>query len=39
MVVAIVAALIFFGLGLILLPPALLADWTRNGASDGRSSA
>ena len=34
--VAIVAALIFFGLGLILLSPQLLAEWTRNGASDGQ---
>ena len=34
--VAIVAALIFFVLGLILLSPELLAQWTRNGATDGR---
>jgi hypothetical protein len=33
--VAIVAALIFFLLGLILLSPELLAQWTRNGSSDG----
>ncbi|HKV20152.1 MAG TPA: hypothetical protein VJR50_14065, partial [Mycobacterium sp.] len=33
--VAIVAALIFFVLGLILLSPELLAQWTRNGSSDG----
>jgi hypothetical protein len=34
--VAIVAALIFFALGLILLSPQLLAEWTRNGSSDGQ---
>jgi hypothetical protein len=34
--VAIVAALIFFVLGLILLSPQLLAEWTRNGSSDGQ---
>ena len=33
--VAIVAGLIFFVLGLILLSPELLAQWTRNGSSDG----
>lgn len=33
--VAIVAALIFFVLGLILLSPELLAQWTRNGSGDG----
>lgn len=33
--VAIVAALIFLVLGLILLSPELLAQWTRNGPSDG----
>jgi hypothetical protein len=33
--VAIVAGLIFFVLGLILLSPQLLAQWTRNGSSDG----
>ena len=33
--VAIVAGLIFFVLGLILLSPELLALWTRNGPSDG----
>ncbi|OBB03056.1 hypothetical protein A5662_00975 [Mycobacteriaceae bacterium 1482268.1] len=33
--VAFVAALIFFVLGLILLSPELLAQWTRNGSSDG----
>ena len=33
--VAIVASLIFFVLGLILLSPELLAQWTRNGSSDG----
>ncbi|MEO3759181.1 hypothetical protein ABGB19_12945 [Mycobacterium sp. B14F4] len=36
MVVAIVTALLFFVLGLILLSPELLAVWTRNGSSDGR---
>lgn len=35
MVVAIVTALLFFVLGLILLSPELLAAWTRNGSSDG----
>jgi hypothetical protein len=35
MVVAVVTALIFFVLGLILLSPELLAARTRNGASDG----
>jgi hypothetical protein len=34
--VAVVAALIFFVLGLILLSPQLLAEWTRNGSSDGQ---
>jgi hypothetical protein len=34
--VAIVAALIFFVLGLILLSPELLTQWTRNGSSDGQ---
>ncbi len=34
--VAIVAALIFLILGLILLSPELLAQWTRNGPSDGQ---
>ncbi len=33
--VAIVAALIFFILGLILLSPELLALWSRNGSGDG----
>jgi hypothetical protein len=33
--VAIVAAMIFFVLGLILLSPELLAQWTRNGSGDG----
>jgi hypothetical protein len=33
--VAIVAGLIFFLLGLILLSPELLAQWTRNGSPDG----
>lgn len=33
--VAIVAALIFLVLGLILLSPELLAQWTRNGPTDG----
>jgi hypothetical protein len=33
--VAIVASMIFFVLGLILLSPELLAQWTRNGSSDG----
>lgn len=33
--VAIVSALIFFLLGLILLSPELLAQWTRNGSADG----
>ena len=34
--VAIVAGLIFFVLGLILLSPELLAQWSRNGSSDGQ---
>ena len=34
-VVAVVTALLFFILGLILLSPELLAAWTRNGSSDG----
>ena len=34
--VAVVTTLIFFVLGLILLNPALLAAWTRNGSSDGK---
>jgi hypothetical protein len=34
-VVAVVTALLFFVLGLILLSPELLAAWTRNGSSDG----
>jgi hypothetical protein len=34
--VAIVASLIFLVLGLILLSPELLAQWTRNGSSDGQ---
>jgi hypothetical protein len=33
--VAIVAAMIFFLLGLILLSPELLAQWTRSGSADG----
>jgi len=33
--VAVVAGLIFFVLGLILLSPDLLAQWTRNGSPDG----
>jgi len=33
--VALVAGLIFFVLGLILLSPDLLAQWTRNGSADG----
>lgn len=33
--IAIVAGLIFFLLGLILLSPELLAQWTRNGSPDG----
>ena len=33
--VAVVTAMIFFVLGLILLSPELLAAWTRDGASDG----
>lgn len=33
--VAFVAAMIFFVLGLILLSPELLAQWTRNGSGDG----
>lgn len=35
LMVAVVTALIFFVLGLILLSPELLAAWTRNGARDG----
>ena len=35
LVVAVLTALIFFVLGLILLSPELLAVWTRNGSSDG----
>lgn len=35
LVVAVVTALLFFVLGLILLSPELLAAWTRNGSSDG----
>ena len=35
LVVAIVTALIFLVLGLILLSPEVLAAWTRNGSSDG----
>jgi hypothetical protein len=34
--VAVVTTLIFFILGLILLNPALLEAWTRNGTSDGK---
>lgn len=34
--VAIVTALIFFVLGLIVLSPELLAAWTRNGSADGQ---
>lgn len=34
--VAVVTALIFFVLGLIMLSPELLAAWTRNGSSDGQ---
>lgn len=34
--VAIVTALIFFILGLIVLSPELLAAWTRNGSADGQ---
>lgn len=33
--IAIVAGVIFFLLGLILLSPELLAQWTRNGSTDG----
>jgi hypothetical protein len=33
---ALVAALIFFVLGLILLSPELLTQWTRDGSSDGQ---
>ncbi len=36
LVVAVVTALLFLVLGLILLSPELLAAWTRNGSSDGR---
>ena len=35
LVVAVVTAMIFFVLGLIILSPELLAAWTRNGSSDG----
>jgi hypothetical protein len=35
LMVAIITGLIFFVLGLILLNPTLLAEWTRNGSSDG----
>jgi MFS family permease len=35
LVVAVVIALIFFVLGLVLLSPEVLAAWTRNGSSDG----
>ena len=35
-IVAIMTAGIFFVLGLILLSPQLLAEWTRNGSSDGQ---
>ena len=35
LVVAVVTAMIFFILGLIILSPELLAAWTRNGSSDG----
>jgi hypothetical protein len=35
LVVSIVTPLVFAVLGLILLTPKLLAEWTRNGASDG----
>lgn len=35
LVVSLITALIFGVLGLILLTPKLLAEWTRNGASDG----
>lgn len=35
LVVAVVTALLFLVLGLILLSPELLAAWTRNGSSDG----
>jgi len=34
--VAVVTALIFFVLGLILLSPELLAEWTHNGSSEGQ---
>jgi hypothetical protein len=34
-VVAVVTAMLFFGLGLIVVSPELLAAWTRNGSSDG----
>ena len=36
LVVAVLTALLFFVLGLILLSPELLAAWTRNGSSDGQ---
>lgn len=35
-IIAFITALIFFVLGLILLSPELLAEWTRNGSSDGQ---
>jgi hypothetical protein len=35
LMVAIITALIFFVLGLILLNPTLLAEWTRNGSAEG----
>lgn len=35
LIIAAMASLIFFLLGLILLSPELLAEWTRNGRSDG----
>lgn len=34
--VAVVTALIFFVLGLIVLSPELLATWTHNGSPDGK---
>lgn len=36
LVVAVVTALLFLVLGLILLSPEVLAAWTRNGSSDGQ---
>jgi hypothetical protein len=36
LVVAVVTALLFFVLGLILLSPEVLTAWTRNGSSDGQ---